>query len=46
LTASALSAERERLTAKEFISWTRNRDPRGLAWEYHPEDDLYHPLQQ
>jgi hypothetical protein len=46
LTASSLSAEREKLTAKEFISWTRNRDPRSIGWEYHPEDDLYHPLQQ
>jgi hypothetical protein len=44
LTESGLDAEREKLTPKEFISWTRNRDPRSIGWEYHPNDGLYHPV--
>lgn len=44
LTPSSLTTEREKLTPKEFISWTRNRDPRGLGWEFHKKDGLYHPV--
>lgn len=44
LTESGLDAEREKLTTQEFISWTRNRDPRSIGWEYHPNDGLYHPV--
>lgn len=44
LTPSSLDGEREKLTTQEFISWTRNRDPRSIGWEYHPNDGLYHPI--
>jgi len=44
LTPSSLTTEKEKLTPKEFISWTRNRDPRGLGWEFHKKDGLYHPV--
>ena len=44
LTPSALTTEREKLSPKEFISWTRNRDPRGLGWEWNAKDKLYHPV--
>ncbi|MCC5605217.1 hypothetical protein [Nostoc favosum] len=44
LTPSALVSEKEKLSPKEFISWTRNRDPRGLGWEFHKKDGLYHPV--
>ncbi|WP_375515588.1 hypothetical protein [uncultured Nostoc sp.] len=44
LTPSSLTSEKEKLTPKEFISWTRNRDPRGLGWEFHKKDGLYHPV--
>jgi hypothetical protein len=44
LTPSSLDTEREKLTTQEFISWTRNRDPRSIGWEYHPNDGLYHPV--
>ncbi len=44
LTPSALVSEKEKLSPKEFISWTRNRDPRGLGWEFHKKDELYHPV--
>ncbi|MBE8988039.1 hypothetical protein [Nostoc sp. LEGE 12450] len=44
LSPSSLAPEREKLTTKEFISWTRNRDPRGIGWEWNPKDGLYHPV--
>ncbi|MEI2579157.1 hypothetical protein [Scytonema sp. PRP1] len=44
VTPSTLSAELEKLTTKEFISWTRNRDPRSIGWEYRQDDGLYHPI--
>ncbi|BAY66741.1 hypothetical protein NIES22_68850 (plasmid) [Calothrix brevissima NIES-22] len=46
LTASYLVDHFEKLSTKDFISWTRNRDPRSIGWEFHPEDGLYHPIQQ
>jgi len=46
LTPSTLTSEKEKLTTKEFISWTRNRDPRTIGWQFHPEDGLYHPVPQ
>lgn len=45
LTPATLLAEREKLTTKEFISYTRNRDPRSFGWEYR-SDGLYHPKKQ
>ncbi|WP_414529371.1 hypothetical protein [Nodularia chucula] len=44
LTSQSLIAEREKLSNKEFISYTRNRDPMSTGWEYHPNDGLYHPV--
>ena len=44
LTPSSLAPSREKLTTKEFISWTRNRDPRGIGWEWNAKDGLYHPV--
>ncbi len=44
LTPSALVSEKEKLTTKEFISWTRNRDPRGIGWEWNASYGLYHPV--
>ncbi|MFB2772699.1 hypothetical protein ACE1AT_25985 [Pelatocladus sp. BLCC-F211] len=39
----SLIAERENKSAKEFISWSRNRDPMSTAWEWNASDGLYHP---
>lgn len=44
LTPSSLVTEKEKLSPKEFISWTRNRDPRGIGWEWNAKDGLYHPI--
>lgn len=44
LTPSSLATEREKLTTKEFISWTRNRDPRSIGWEWNAKGGLYHPV--
>jgi hypothetical protein len=40
-----LESERSKLTTQEFISYTRNRDPRSFGWEYR-QDGLYHPVGQ
>ncbi|MBD2358933.1 hypothetical protein H6G41_30775 [Tolypothrix sp. FACHB-123] len=40
----SLIAERETKNAKEFISWTRNRDPMSTGWEWNPLTKLYHPV--
>ncbi|MBE9213770.1 hypothetical protein IQ247_14030 [Plectonema cf. radiosum LEGE 06105] len=45
LNPASLLAEREKLTPSEFISYTRNRDPRSFGWEYR-KDGLYHPVPQ
>jgi hypothetical protein len=45
LTAATLESEREKLTTAEFISYTRNRDPRSFGWEYR-SDGFYHPIGQ
>ncbi|MEH1873053.1 hypothetical protein [Nostoc sp.] len=44
LTPSSLATERENKSDKEFISWTRNRDPRGIVGEWNAKDRLYHPI--
>lgn len=46
LNPATLLAEREKLTTKEFISYTRNRDPRSFGWEWNDKDGLYHPVSQ
>jgi hypothetical protein len=45
LTAATLESEREKLTTAEFISYTRNRDPRSFGWEYR-SDGFYYPVPQ
>jgi uncharacterized coiled-coil protein SlyX len=44
VTPQSLIAEREKLSTKEFLSWSRNRDPMSTAWEWNALDELYHPL--
>jgi hypothetical protein len=39
----SLIAEREKLSTKEFLSWSRNRDPMSVGWEWNTSDGLYHP---
>lgn len=39
-----LIVQREKLTAKEFISWSRNRDPMSVGWEWDARTELYHPV--
>lgn len=46
LTPATLLADRKKLSTKEFISYTRNRDPRSFGWEWNPEDKRYHPVPQ
>lgn len=28
----------------EFLSWSEEKDPDGIAWQYKPEDKLYYPI--
>ncbi|RCJ36686.1 hypothetical protein A6770_40555 [Nostoc minutum NIES-26] len=46
LTASYLASEKQRLSEKDFVNWSRNRDPRSIGWRFDPEDGLYHPVPQ
>ncbi len=39
----SLITERENKSAKEFTSWSRNRDPMSVGWEWNALDGLYHP---
>lgn len=40
----SLIVERESKSAKEFISWSRSRDPMSTGWEWNPSTKLYHPV--
>lgn len=44
LTSQSLISEREKLSPKEFISYTRSRDPMSTGWEFSQTDGLYHPV--
>jgi hypothetical protein len=44
LSAQTLLVEREKLSSKEFISYTRNRDPRSFGWQWNESEQLYHPV--
>jgi hypothetical protein len=44
VTPQSLIAERENNSAKEFLSWSRNRDPMSVGWEWNASDQLYHPV--
>jgi DNA-binding MarR family transcriptional regulator len=46
LTASYLASEKQRLSEKDFVNWSRNRDPRSIGWRFDPKDSLYHPVPQ
>ncbi|WP_242045398.1 hypothetical protein [Anabaena catenula] len=46
MTPQSLITERESKTEKEFISWSRNRDPMGLGWKFQDQDGLYYPVRQ
>ncbi|MBD2357627.1 hypothetical protein H6G41_23940 [Tolypothrix sp. FACHB-123] len=40
----SLIAERKKLSTKEFISWSRNRDPMSTGWEWNAKTERYHPV--
>ncbi|MEH2391964.1 MAG: hypothetical protein V7K21_10010 [Nostoc sp.] len=40
----SLIVEREKLSVKEFISWSRNRDPMSVGWGWDARTELYHPV--
>ncbi|MBD2730763.1 hypothetical protein H6G96_31705 [Nostoc sp. FACHB-892] len=44
VTPQSLITERENKSVKEFISWSRNRDPMSTAWEWNDKTELYHPV--
>lgn len=44
VTPQSLITERENRSDKEFISWSRHRDPMSTGWEFSQEDGLYHPV--
>ncbi|MFK0735655.1 MAG: hypothetical protein ACIWVG_31745, partial [Gloeotrichia echinulata HAB0833] len=40
----SLIAESSCKGAKEFLSWSRSRDPMSYGWEWNPSTKLYHPV--
>jgi aryl-alcohol dehydrogenase-like predicted oxidoreductase len=46
VTQQSLITERESKSEKEFISWSRNRDPSSLGWKFQVSDGLYYPVKQ
>ncbi|MBW4455977.1 MAG: hypothetical protein KME55_26630 [Nostoc indistinguendum CM1-VF10] len=42
VSSQSLIAETEKLSLKEFISWSRNRDPISVGWEWDARTELYH----
>ncbi|MEA5568596.1 hypothetical protein [Anabaena sp. UHCC 0399] len=42
----SLIVETEKLSPKEFISWSRHRDPMSVGWEWDARTELYHPVKQ
>ncbi|BAY06704.1 hypothetical protein NIES19_59870 (plasmid) [Anabaena cylindrica PCC 7122] len=44
VTSQSLIAERENKSEKEFLSWSRNRDPMSVGWKWNAESGLYQPI--
>ncbi|MBK1987653.1 hypothetical protein A0J48_008905 [Sphaerospermopsis aphanizomenoides BCCUSP55] len=44
VTPQSLIAEREKKSEKEFLSWSRNRDPMSVGWKWNSESGLYQPI--
>jgi hypothetical protein len=41
----AKSKNHRKNSPEKFTQWLINKDPDGIAWEYHVDDKLYHPVQ-
>lgn len=46
VTQQSLMKEWETQSEKEFISWSRNRDPSSLGWKFDVKDGLFYPVKQ
>lgn len=46
VTQQSLMNEWETKNEKEFISWSRNRDPSSLGWKFDIKDRLFYPVKQ
>lgn len=46
VTQQSLMNEWETKSEKEFISWSRNRDPSSLGWKFQVSDGLFYPVRQ
>jgi hypothetical protein len=46
VTKQSLINEWETKSEKEFISWSRNRDPSSLGWKFQVSDGLFYPVKQ
>lgn len=44
VSSQTLITERDSKSPKEFISYTRRRDPMSTGWEFSPKDGLYYPI--
>jgi predicted nucleic acid-binding Zn-ribbon protein len=39
-----LSNQRQTLSPKEFLSWSRSRDPGSVGWRYQEQEAIYFPV--
>ncbi|WP_414541711.1 hypothetical protein [Nostoc sp. CCY0012] len=44
VTSQSLITEREKLSTKEFFSYTRHRDPMSTGWKWNANTGLYDPV--
>ncbi len=44
VTVTTLNNQRSTNSQKEFVSWSRSRDPNSVGWRYEEKDKLYHPV--
>jgi exonuclease VII large subunit len=42
--AANLSNQRQTLSPKEFLSWSRSRDPGSVGWRYQEQEAIYYPV--
>ncbi|KAF3884656.1 MULTISPECIES: hypothetical protein [Nostocales] len=44
VTLATLRNQRETLSQKDFLSWSRSRDTNSMGWRYEQKDKLYYPV--
>lgn len=40
----SVSGVKRKKTSDDFLKWTKEKDPDGIAWQFNSGDKLYHPI--